>query len=600
MKRKSSERIAIVGGGITGLFCALVLKTLKMPFVIYESTSRPGGRIRTVRLRRDGTVWEDFAKEIANKPSDLDFYAEFGPMRVELDVQHLLDALLKKYKISTSAPGRGKWKPYLREFPSHSSPSVSTEPKYSLPVSEDGKTPLQLLLLALRRIMQEAKFPPDTSIWSKQKKLRGNMEEIRGQYHHYDEKFKDWLKTLDERDYWEIQTEGLWQENPLLSETLKYYRPVPFCQIGFWNLLSDVLHHNSIMKICDLGTFYHLLPDNPNAAEWLVWWLRSIAFGDNLHGVHGGMEVIIESMVSDLTDDEIKYNHTVNCISGSSGNWYLRFSDGSNISHGRVIFALPAEPLKNLRGRSDVDFSKIDPDLDELLESTFGFPMVKIFAVVNKIFWKETQQANELATSMPTRELHYWEGLDKKKKHGMIMAYTDRPATSFWANYVPPGKQQDVDMYDNKHPNIRLKMKILDYIRRGGGVNIKSEDILWYGIRDWGRVPYGAANHAWRPERRYWAVMRRLAMIGKDGNDHGLHVCGEAYSDYHGFIEGSLRSAVYSLHRILRQYGKCNLEWLPEVVPISSKRLAKLKLWTDQLDQLSSAEEFMVFTREKE
>ena len=35
--------------------------------------------------------------------------------------------------------------------------------------------------------------------------------------------------------------------------------------------------YDALMKIRDYGTFMHLLPENPNAAEWLVWCL--IGFG---------------------------------------------------------------------------------------------------------------------------------------------------------------------------------------------------------------------------------------------------------------------------------------------------------------------------------
>jgi hypothetical protein len=74
---------------------------------------------------------------------------------------------------------------------------------------------------------------------------------------------------------------------------------------------------------------------------------------------------------------------------------------------------------------------------------------------------------------------------------------------------------------------------------------------------DWGRLPYGAGNHAWRPEREYWQTMADLAEIGL-GKSHAapyVHVCGEAYSDYHGFIEGSLCSAVYILTKIFNTGG---------------------------------------------
>ena len=94
--------------------------------------------------------------------------------------------------------------------------------------------------------------------------------------------------------------------------------------------------------------------------------------------------------------------------------------------------------------------------------------------------------------------------------------------------------------------------------------NLTAEDIVWWGIRDWGREPYGGANHAWRPERKYWVVMARLAEIAASRDRKPtIHICGEAFSDYHGFMEGSLRSAVYILHRILKNDpGKTNLEWL--------------------------------------
>jgi hypothetical protein len=283
----------------------------------------------------------------------------------------------------------------------------------------------------------------------------------------------------------------------------------------------------------------------------------------------------------------------VKALRETDGGWHLIFEDKSEALHDRVILALPAKPLADIVDNSLDDFQKIEPDIGELVSSAFGFPMVKVFAVVDRVFWKDAQQANELATSMPTRELHYWRGLTGTNR-GMMMAYTDRPATSFWANYVAPGPQQDATTYAREDKTTRLKMKVLNFIRLGGGAKVNADDIAWYGIRDWGRDPYGAANHAWRPERRYWVVMRRLAQLGKDDSKHMLHVCGEAFSDYHGFMEGSLRSAVYSLHRMFRSRGDDELEWLAEVLPISETHFAELKSWVDRLDKVPSNAEFVI------
>ncbi|SRR5579884_1619129 len=228
--------------------------------------------------------------------------------------------------------------------------------------------------------------------------------------------------------------------------------------------------------------------------------------------------------------------------------------------------------------------------------------------------------ANRFATSIPTRELHYWASEKPASKRGMIMIYTDRPNLTFWANYVgKTGRQdrpewqegpqyphniEDEEYQDLKpewpshsirwqypepegateheqHKRIleqqkqyrkrhRLVLKIFAYLNQIHP-DLKKEDIEFCGIRDWGRAPYFAACHAWRPERQSWTTLRNLSSFEifsdkpmsnrynkderansddiYDQNGH-VHICGEAYSNYHGFIEGSLRSAQHVLHML--------------------------------------------------
>jgi hypothetical protein len=77
------------------------------------------------------------------------------------------------------------------------------------------------------------------------------------------------------------------------------------------------------------------------------------------------------------------------------------------------------------------------------------------------------------------------------------------------------------------------------------------ERLLACGIRDWGKDPYGAAVHVWRPGQQSWAVAHKLAAFSLNGGLPNVHICGDAYSDYQGFIEGALRSAGMVL-RMLR------------------------------------------------
>src|SRR6266849_9219997 len=116
------------------------------------------------------------------------------------------------------------------------------------------------------------------------------------------------MKHLEPEHYWDIQTKA-------------FVSDVPLYAIGFWNLLSDYLSHNAISKLRDLGTFYHLLPENPNAAEWLVCWLIGFAIGEKLQGVYGGMECIIDELVKKLPDqDNLHTEHRVVALERTDSN----------------------------------------------------------------------------------------------------------------------------------------------------------------------------------------------------------------------------------------------------------------------------------------
>jgi hypothetical protein len=82
------------------------------------------------------------------------------------------------------------------------------------------------------------------------------------------------------------------------------------------------------------------------------------------------------------------------------------------------------------------------------------------------------------------------------------------------------------------------------------------------GMHDWGLKPYEGACHAWRAGATATEIIQYLsgfslkadaagaaaAGTGDHRRDTGkIHICGEAYSDFQGFIEGALRSAALVL-----------------------------------------------------
>ncbi|MBI1773611.1 MAG: hypothetical protein HYR68_14940, partial [Burkholderiales bacterium] len=76
------------------------------------------------------------------------------------------------------------------------------------------------------------------------------------------------------------------------------------------------------------------------------------------------------------------------------------------------------------------------------------------------------------------------------------------------------------------------------------------DSIVTYGIRDWARAPYGAANHGWQPGVRSWKVMDVFKAFDFGSGAKNIHIVGEAYSDYQGFVEGALNTSELALATI--------------------------------------------------
>src|SRR5262245_13595564 len=97
------KRIAIIGGGVTGLFCAYkLLENEDVEFTVYEATARFGGRIYTGKF--EFALQPASAEVLGPERSELKdrFYPEYGPMRIEPEHQILLHGLLNGLGIKSA------------------------------------------------------------------------------------------------------------------------------------------------------------------------------------------------------------------------------------------------------------------------------------------------------------------------------------------------------------------------------------------------------------------------------------------------------------------------------------------------------------------
>ena len=253
--------------------------------------------------KQDEAQHDAEAAQASPVPLDDFMVAEFGPMRVEPAHQPYLRRLLEDLQIVPESGPYRKWSdqvpfsPYASEAPS--------DPAFHLDGEEAQQTTiLDLMLLALRRIFESVEIVDGDTVVTENPWRLGNPDDpddAKDKDTPYHELNHFWREMRDDRflhrRYWQRYMRDwinlLREEQYQVIRTRARFVGTPLHQMGFWNVLGSVLSHMATVKLRDWGSFYHLVGDNPNAAEWIIFWLRAMRSTDSLVGIRGGMDWIV-------------------------------------------------------------------------------------------------------------------------------------------------------------------------------------------------------------------------------------------------------------------------------------------------------------------
>src|SRR5215471_1524910 len=275
--------IAVVGSGIAGLYCADRLARRGHRVTIFEQLPQIGGRIETLTL--DGIE------------------CECGPMRFELAIQPMLKQLAEELDIRFSpfTPPTGE--------PVHTTKYTLEDDEMSSEQRREVKTAgpdlnfsqlttsLDLLRLGIYRILHcpDARPQHDADASPVDKARTGSVpwtfEEVieRRPGGGGPTEIERYADALEDDDYDRIRTTATLGGRRLYT-------------MGLWNALDYVLSAGAVAKIRDVGTFYHLIPENPSAAEWSIFWLRLFRTAKDLSTIlgRGGVSQIVTQLVQRL------------------------------------------------------------------------------------------------------------------------------------------------------------------------------------------------------------------------------------------------------------------------------------------------------------
>lgn len=496
--------VAIVGGGVSGIYTGWRLLTDDLSGSSLHPLAAASGRLNVHLYELSDRMG---GRLVSLDPPEMPgIKAEFGGMRY-LTNQPLVTKLIAELGLETRPfPVSGDENIYYirgqhlrgRDF------ADPNQVPYRLSWLEKGKTPSQLIAEAI-----DVLIPGAASLTQEQ------WQAVKENY------------TFHGRHLWEL---------------------------GFWNLLSEVMSSEAFQLILDAGG-YDTTMTNWNAAEALSWYLADFGPEVQYHTVVEGMESIPLQLAQRFTDAGGHLHtgwrlHTF--THREDGLLELQFDDQPPVLARHLVLAMPRRSLELL---DDDCVFLLHPEVCALIPTVTPHPMFKLFLCYRYAWWQDAGVVNgRSVTDLPLRQVYYFgsetqgpSAYNQELRDSLVMAsYDDGTNVGFWAGLAekghstthcfPPSDQPRWNRYACPpdmiaHAQRQLKLvHDLEYIPEPYAA----------GFQNWGQDPFGGAWNSWNIHVKAWEVRQRMV---HPLADWPVYIIGEAYSAAQGWVEGALQTA---------------------------------------------------------
>lgn len=526
-------RVAIVGGGVSGVYTAWQLVTTGRvkPVAVFEADNHIGGRLLSLQ-----------------PPKIPHMMAEAGGMRFLPQVQPLITKLVKSLDLETYplpvdrpeniAYMRGT---HLRLWDFQHCPR---KVPYHLTYQEFGNTATGLIVNAIEQIVPGITDP-----------------------------------NLNDHERRKMAREARFDNVPLYKQ-------------GFWNVLSRVMSGEAYQLGVDAGGYQSSF-SNWNAADAIPWYLADFGIGAAYVACQKGYQEI-PLKIAELfkrAGGEIRLNTRLRGFEWNrkKKTFELHFDGMRSIEADSLVLAMPRRslelvlpgslPLQNITG---------------LIQSVTPKPLFKLFATYEYPWWRTAGariegkyiplQAGRTTTDLPVRQTYYWPyntGKPVVKGRGMLMAsYDDGLNISYWDGFRSKRgrawrdearnvKELEQFRGEADRENSPSTSKWRDYPAPARMVQeIQRQLTLIHGFsfipdvvdacyKDWGDDPFGGGWNAWNIGVESSKVSQEILQPCRDDEEKlPLYICGEAYSLNQGWVEGALETADEVLAKIKSPKGK--------------------------------------------
>jgi len=518
--RPKARDVAIVGAGVSGVYVGwrLLNAGAAKSVTIYEQSKRVGGRLLSLQPPGLPGVWCELGgmRFTSNQPlvcgliQQLDLASHPFPVTEDPNINYLRGEIVRQQQFAD--------------------PKVSLP--YNLDWAEKGMDPDSLLGWAIDQVI-----PGATKM--KSKHLRPFLENY----------------ELDGR---------------------------PLYDWGFWNLLARGLSHEGYELARATGGYDTPLL-NWNALDTISLNF-DLAVGVTYSALSGGYQSLPLTLAHQFQElgGTIELEQTLDRFKVDSDDKVVLYLSGQKgaakkVQADALVLAMPRRSLELLDPRSPVPGPAENGDLRGLIESVTPIPLFKLCVAYDYPWWESvgvTQGRSQ--TDLPIRQCYYWatgraQQHDPDNRKSVLLAtYDDGANVDFWNGYSDleqhPKFVLRADARTDAHPGSE---EWSQYTPTGAMVAEADRQLReMHGLRvspppytaaymDWAADPYGGGVNFWNIHAQSSDVIPKM-ITPVDGLP--VHICGEAYSNGQGWVEGALETAEMVLNG---PFGVSPPPWLP-------------------------------------
>jgi monoamine oxidase len=515
--------IAIVGGGVSGVYSAWKLKK-KYPnkkIVVYEGSDHIGGRLLSLI-----------------PPGIPDMVAELGGMRILENNQKRIVGLIDELNLEL--------------------PPDEQIVLYDFPVNQPQNIAyLRGVYLRLADINSNSKKVPYQLSFLESE----NMNNI--------------IVNAIEQIVPGITAPDLTGEERLKMTHQAKFNGIPLYMQGFWNVLYRVISGEAYQFSMDSGGYDSIMV-NWNAADAIPWFLGDFGMTPKYKGFTNGFQQVPITLGKLFTKmgGTINLKSKLKSFAWKNGNFEMDIN-GKIVSAKKLILAMPRRSL-DLLTPTCPQLQEIQP----LIGSVTPRPLFKVFTTYENPWWLVAGvQSGRTVTDLPIRQTYYWPNKDGSPatsgKAMLLTSYDDGSNIGYWDGLRPQrkkawaegrkqnnlmeffaGTEEENTEASNSGSNQkwgqykaprRMIMEMARQLKQIHDLDY-TPVVLSASFRDWGEDPFGGGWNSWNIGVNSEDVKHKIINPIKNCP---LYICGEAYSDGQGWVEGALQTADMMLYKLI-------------------------------------------------